>query len=173
MSELSTALGPIIHLFAQAVAGELRGELEKTTAEVVRLQRALEELKGSVDGDGKSVAQIPSSGTCWTCLWFGGKICLRAGSPNHNKRVEAIDRCELYKLTKIPRGEAIKKVGDPASRRATAVCPDCGHLVPTKKNGVLYQHDLDGHIYRGRGGDKERPCGEQQGKDHDGSCPAL
>ena len=158
MSELAEALQPIVRLFAKAVADELRPAMDKTTTEVVRLQRALEELNASVEGDGKSVAQIPSSGTCWTCLWFGGKICLRHSSPNHNKHVEAGQTCDLYKHTKIPRGEAIKKVGDPGARRSTAVCPGCGHLVPTGKKGVLYQHDLDGRIFRGRGGDKDRPC---------------
>ncbi|HUV63895.1 MAG TPA: hypothetical protein VMW24_08355 [Sedimentisphaerales bacterium] len=163
--------GPVFDLLLRVVSKvigeELRVDLLKLGEAMARLDRQVSEIRALLErhpgGDQEqSIEQIPSSGTCWTCLWFWGKICLRAGSPNHNKRVAAIDTCELYKHTKIPRGEAIKQVGDPAARRATAVCPNCGHLIPTKKNGVLYQHDLEGHIYRGHGGDKERPCQEDK-----------
>jgi len=162
MDSLDQIVQAVTQQIAEAVREHL--QLDALEREVRELRTVIEKFPGSVSG--QSVAQIPTSGTCWTCLWFGGKICCRGGSPNHNKHVQAGQTCELYKLTKIPRGEAIKRVGDPGGRRATAVCQICGHLVPTKRTGELYQHDLDGHIYRGRGGDKERPC-IAQGETHD------
>lgn len=172
MSELSTALEPIIRLFARAVSHELRPELAKITAEIVGLRRELGQLKGTVEGGGKSITQIPSSGTCWTCMWFGGKICQRAGSPYHHKRVSPTDTCEKYLFTENPRGEMIKKVGEPRGIngpgpkriRLTEICPNCKHEVRVTKTGKRFKHDLDGKLYTGLSGDKNRPCVPQTSK---------
>lgn len=161
MSDLSTALGPIIHLFAKAVAHELRPTLESATAETAALRRELESLKAIVE-ERASIQQIPSSGTCWTCTWFGGKICQRHGSPHYHKNVKPTDSCEKYLQTENPRGEIIKKVGAPDGnqpiRRREVKCDRCGNLVRLTKTGRLFKHDKDGHIYTGLSGDKERPC---------------
>jgi len=165
MSELADVLELLVRLVAKEVAHAMHPEMSNSTASLLRIERELEQIKSRMDGS-SAVDQIPSTGTCWTCTWFGGKICQRAGSPYHNKHVSPSDTCAKYLETKNPRGEIIKKVGEPRringagpSRvQLTEVCPDCGHEVRVTKNGKLYAHDLDGHIYRGRGGDQSRPC---------------
>jgi len=113
--------GPVFDLLlrvaSKVIGEELRVDLLKIGEALARLDRQVSEIRALLErhpgGDQEqSIEQIPSSGTCWTCLWFGGKICLRASSHNHNKRVEPGQTCRLYKHTKIPRGEAIKKVGE-------------------------------------------------------------
>lgn len=112
-----------------------------------------------------TIAQVPSEGTCWTCLWFGGKICQRHGSPRHNEHVDpAIHSCEMYKHTNMPRGELIRKFGEPEHDGAVnklpdaAICDSCGHKIKVSKTGKLFQHDIDGYQLRGGLGDKTKIC---------------
>ncbi len=104
-----------------------------------------------------TVAQIPCTGTCGTCVWCPKVTCNREGSPYHGKKVLPDGECGLYRAAETPKRAVPTEISQPKAY-PKAICDTCRTQHTVNRKGGLYPHDVNGVSFRMGHGDRTKPC---------------